>query len=98
LLVGGAVRGRALFGKPPPVSVGDTAEPQDLWHVGRGRLLPSASLAQFAATLARWFGVSATEQRDILPGRGGFGDANYPPDLGFIPGVQRLQVHGRRRG
>ena len=84
LLVGGAVRGRAFYGEPPPVSVGDTAAPQDQWHVGRGRLLPSASVDQFAATLARWFGVTATEQRDILPGLGAFGGADYPLDLGFM--------------
>ncbi|MCX7901989.1 MAG: hypothetical protein N2483_06825, partial [Burkholderiaceae bacterium] len=48
-IVGGAVRGAAFYGKPPPVSVGSSAAPQDQWHVGQGRLLPSTAVDQFAA-------------------------------------------------
>ncbi|MCC6814718.1 MAG: DUF1501 domain-containing protein [Rubrivivax sp.] len=84
LLVGGAVRGQAFYGQAPAVSVGDSGAPQDQGHVGRGRLLPSTAVDQFAATLARWFGVSATEQRDILPNLGAFGGSDYPLDLGFM--------------
>ena len=84
LVVGGAVRGRAFYGSPPPVSVGNTGAPEDAWHVGQGRLLPSTSVDQFAATLARWFGVSDTDMRLVLPGIGNFGGAAYPVDLGFM--------------
>ncbi|MGF6528833.1 uncharacterized protein (DUF1501 family) [Variovorax sp. PvP013] len=88
LVVGGAVRGRAFYGTPPPVSSGNTAAAADQWHVGQGRLLPSTSVDQYAATLARWFGVPASELDAILPNLRHFGTAggrpDYPVDLGFM--------------
>ena len=87
-MVGAAVRGKAFYGTPPPVSVGNTAAAQDQWHVGQGRLLPSTSVAQYAATLAKWFGVADTELDGILPNLRRFGVAagrpDYPRDLGFM--------------
>ena len=88
LMVGGAVRGAAFYGTPPPVSVGETAAPEDQWHVGQGRLLPSTSVDQYAATLAQWFGVGNTELAGILPNIGHFGTGSalpgYPVNLGFM--------------
>jgi len=88
LMVGGAVKGKTFYGTPPPVSVGDTASAQDQWHVGQGRLLPSTSVDQYAATLARWFGVADTELDGILPNLRHFGVAagrpDYPVNLGFM--------------
>jgi uncharacterized protein (DUF1501 family) len=89
-VVGGAVNGKAFYGTPPPVSVGDTKDsagnygPADQWHVGQGRLLPSTSVDQYAATMARWFGVADTELSGILPNIGHFGGAGYPVNLGFM--------------
>ena len=87
-VVGGAVRGKAFYGTPPPVSVGHTGAPEDQWHVGQGRLIPSTSVDQYAATLARWFGVAESELAGILPNLGNFGAAAgfpaYPTDLGFL--------------
>lgn len=84
LLVGGAVKGQAFYGTPPPVSVTNTTAPQDQWHVGQGRLLPSTSVDQYAGTLAKWFGVADTELAGILPNIGHFGGAGYPVNLGFM--------------
>ena len=88
LMVGGAVKGRAFYGTAPPVSVGNTAAAQDQWHVGQGRLLPSTSVDQYAATLAKWFGVADAELDQILPKLGRFGvpagRPDYPRDLGFM--------------
>ncbi len=88
LIVGGAVKGKAFYGTPPPVSITDTSSPNDQWHVGQGRLLPSTAVDQYAATLARWFGVSDTEMAGVLPNIGHFGAAggraDYPTDLGFL--------------
>jgi uncharacterized protein (DUF1501 family) len=90
LVVGGAVKGQAFYGTPPPVSVGDAKDsagnygPADQWHVGQGRLLPSTSVDQYAATLARWFGVADAELPGILPNIGHFGGAGYPVHLGFV--------------
>jgi uncharacterized protein (DUF1501 family) len=88
LVVGGAVKGRTFYGAPPPVSVSNTGAPQDQWHVGQGRLLPSTSVDQYAATLARWFGVGPREMNGILPNLRQFGPGagrtDYPLDLGFL--------------
>ncbi len=97
-VVGGAVRGKSFYGSPPPVSIqnrhnGAPAgsriyDPQDEWHVGQGRLLPSTSVDQYAATLAKWFGVTDAEMPTVLPGIVNFGAAAgypaYPRDLGFM--------------
>lgn len=84
LVVGGAVNGKAFYGVPPPVSVANTAAPEDQWHVGQGRLLPSTSVDQYAATLAKWFGVADGELTGILPNLGHFGGTGYPVNLGFM--------------
>ena len=84
LMVGGAVKGKAFYGKAPPVSVTNTADAADQWHVGQGRLLPSTSVDQYAATLAKWFGVANTELAGVLPNLSHFGGADYPTDLGFM--------------
>jgi len=87
-MVGGAVKGKAFYGAAPPVSVGSSAGAQDQWHVGQGRLLPSTSVDQYAATLARWFGVADSELAGILPNLRHFGvpagRPDYPSNLGFM--------------
>ena len=84
LIMGGAVKGAAFYGSPPPVSIGDSNNPEDQWHVGQGRLLPSTSVDQYAATLAKWFGVSAAELPSVLPNLKNFGTPAYPNNLGFF--------------
>lgn len=90
LMVGGAVNGTTatrgrFYGSAPPVSVGDSlTDSNDQWHVGQGRLLPSTSVDQYAATLAKWFGVQSSEMADVLPNIGRFGATDYPLDLGFM--------------
>jgi uncharacterized protein (DUF1501 family) len=96
-IVGGAVNGGKFYGYAPPVSVSDTSAPADQWHVRQGRLLPSTGVDQYAATLAKWFGVSDLElvgtagqnyDDAILPFLHNFGGTangvNYARDLGFM--------------
>lgn len=96
-VMGGAVKGQAFYGTPPPVSISNryttlggvrVYDPQDQWHVGQGRLLPTTSVDQYAATLAKWFGVTDGELPGILPNLVNFGAeagrADYPRDLGFM--------------
>jgi uncharacterized protein (DUF1501 family) len=73
-IVGGAVKGGRFYGTAPRVSV--TSDDQ----VGQGRLLPSTSVDQYAATLAQWFGVSATDMATVLPNIGRF----QSRDVGFL--------------
>lgn len=82
-VVGGAVNGKALYGYPPPVNVTDgtvvsnvrTYSAEEQWHVGQGRLLPTTSVDQYAATMAKWFGVDAAEMPGVLPNINNFGAA-----------------------
>ena len=80
LMVGGAVKGKAFYGKAPPVSITNTADANDQWHVGQGRLLPTTSVDQYAATLAKWFGVADSELVGMLPNITHFGAAAGRPD------------------
>lgn len=88
LMVGGAVKGAAFYGTAPPISISDTSAPEDQWHVGQGRLLPTTSVDQYAATLAKWFGVADSEMSTLLPNLKNFGAAagrpDYPSNLGFM--------------
>ncbi|TRD12219.1 DUF1501 domain-containing protein [Erythrobacter insulae] len=73
-VMGGGVNGGRFYGRAPSVSV-ETAD-----QVGRGRLLPTTSVDEYSATLAKWFGVSNSELPSISPNIGRFAS----PDLGFM--------------
>lgn len=87
-IVGGAVKGAQFYGQAPPVSVGNTDNADDQWHVGNGRLLPSTSAAQYMATLALWLGVPMQRLPEVVADISNFGSlggrADYPVDLGFM--------------
>ena len=74
LVMGGAMKGGAFYGTAPTALL---KGPED---VGQGRLLPSTSVDQYAATLARWFGVNDGEMREVAPSIGNFDQKN----LGFL--------------
>ena len=60
-VAGGAVRGARHYGTAPVVAAGG---PDD---VGQGRLLPTTSVDQLAATLGRWMGLGDAQLLDMLP-------------------------------
>ena len=74
LVLGDAVRGRGLYGRYPTLELGG---PED---VGGGRLIPSVSADQYAATLARWFGIDDSQLSSIAPSIDNFVER----DLGFL--------------
>jgi uncharacterized protein (DUF1501 family) len=65
-VLGGAVQGGRYFGTLPSVSING---PDD---VGQGRLLPTTSVDQLAATLAVWMGVSTSELPLVVPNIGNY--------------------------
>ncbi len=87
-MVGGAVRGRAFYGTPPPVTNTVSGAPENQFHVGQGRLLPTTAVDQYVATLASWFGVEEGELPGVLPNINRFGAVagrpDYPTNLGFM--------------
>lgn len=73
-VVGGAVKGKNIYGNFPVTGL---KHAQD---VGSGSLLPQFSVDQYGATLANWFGLSATQINDVFPNIVNFSNRN----LGFI--------------
>ncbi|PYJ87833.1 MAG: hypothetical protein DME70_05805 [Verrucomicrobia bacterium] len=69
-VLGGAVQGGRLFGTFPTLAVNG---PDD---TGQGRWIPTTSVDEFSATLATWFGVSASDLHTVLPNIGRFAHPN----------------------
>ncbi|TDR41993.1 uncharacterized protein (DUF1501 family) [Tahibacter aquaticus] len=75
LVMGGAVNGGRLYGSFPAQQLNGPVS------LSRGQFIPSVSVDQMAATLARWMGVtSAAELNTIFPNLANFPTAN----LGFM--------------
>ena len=74
LVIGDAVAGRELYGTYPLLQLDG---PDD---VGGGRIIPTTSADQYAATLARWFGIPDEDLVTVAPNIGNF----VQRDLGFL--------------
>lgn len=75
-VLGGAVQGRRFYGRMP--SLVKTDNPDDAAY---GQVIPTTSTDQYAATLARWFGVtSASDLAMLFPRLSLFNSS----DLGFM--------------
>jgi len=75
-VMGGAVKGRRFFGNAPAIG-NNTAD-----DVGQGRLLPTTSVDQYAATLANWFGVGNGDLTTVLPNMTNYNASTW--NLGFV--------------
>jgi uncharacterized protein (DUF1501 family) len=74
IVVGGGVTGNRLYGTYPTLAVNG---PDD---TSTGRWIPTTSVEQYSATLAKWFGVSPGTLSSVFPYLGRFST----PDLGFM--------------
>jgi uncharacterized protein (DUF1501 family) len=74
-VLGGAVKGGTFYGTYPTLVLNG---PDDAGT--EGQWIPTTSLDQFGATLARWFGVPAASLVDVFPNVTAFASA----DLGFL--------------
>ena len=74
LVMGESVRGQDFYGTYPSLALGSNDD------VGGGRIIPTTSADQYAATLARWFGVADAELDLVAPNIDNFGIR----DLGFF--------------
>ena len=73
-IMGGAVLGNRIYGRFPTVALDG---PEDY---RQGALMPTTAVDEYASTLARWFGVSATDMSTVLPNIERFSNRN----LGFL--------------
>jgi uncharacterized protein (DUF1501 family) len=74
-IVGDAVRGGDMFGQYPTLALGGPNDAEN-----RGRWIPTTAVDQYGATLARWFGVPASELAAVFPNLPAFATS----DLGFM--------------
>lgn len=74
-ILGDSVKGGNIYGTYPTIVLNG---PDD---VGNGRWVPSTSVDQYSATLAKWYGISSqSDLTTVLPNIGRFQN----PDIGFM--------------
>ena len=83
-VVGGAVKGREIYGAFPQTFVSTSTDPLNPAYnpidVGSGNFIPQLAVDQYAGTLAKWFGLSPAEIASVFPNLANFST----PDLGFL--------------
>jgi uncharacterized protein (DUF1501 family) len=75
LVMGGGVKGGDLYGTFPTLALGGPDDANT-----RGVLIPSTSVDQYGATMAKWFGVSPAAMPVVFPNLANFATQ----DLGFL--------------
>lgn len=75
LVLGGAVRGGAMYGRYPDLTMGGPDDASDY-----GAWIPTTSFDQYGATLAQWFGVPDAALGAVFPNLAAFPERN----LGFL--------------
>lgn len=74
MVMGDSVMGKRIFGTMPELAIGSNDD------IGEGRIIPTTSIDQYAATLARWYGLSPSQVAETFPSLANFNSA----DLGFM--------------
>jgi uncharacterized protein (DUF1501 family) len=74
IILGGAVQGGDIYGTIPSMAINSNDD------IGEGRIIPTVSMDQYGATLAKWYGLSQTNFPDVFPNLANFGTQ----DLGFM--------------
>ena len=81
-VMGGAVKGGDIYGYFPVIGVSDKmigiVSPNEVDRC----FLPEISVDQYAATIARWFGLGETDLLDVFPNLKNFDAAKR--NLGFM--------------
>jgi uncharacterized protein (DUF1501 family) len=77
-VLGGAVKGQQYYGVNPTLA---NNGPDD---IGQGRLIPTLSVDQYAATLASWFGVSTSNLTTVVPNINNYTGSLLGTNVGFV--------------
>lgn len=74
MVMGGAINGGQIYGQFPELIIGGKDD------IGEGRIIPTTSMDQYAATLANWYGLPSGNFADVFPNLLRFNST----DLGFF--------------
>ena len=66
MIMGGAVDGGKFFGTMPELAIGSNDD------IGEGRIIPTTSVDQYAASLAGWYGLSQSQISETFPNLANF--------------------------
>lgn len=80
IVVGGAVNGRRIYGAMPSLLGNSDTNPDD---TGYGHIIPRIAVDQYAATIAKWFGLADSDRALMFPNLSRFST----PSLGFLQGT-----------
>lgn len=85
-ILGGAVSGGRIYGRfPLMTNYANFNSTASDYADSRGAMLPSTSLVEYGATLARWFGATDSQLHSIFPQLGNFvSPLSGFADLGFM--------------
>lgn len=86
LVFGGAVQGSRIYGRMPSL-LPSASNPDD---AGWGQIIPTLSVDQYAATIAKWYGLSDADRAGIFPNlqfMTGSLLSIQGPDLGFMQAI-----------
>ena len=76
--LGGAVKGQQYYGINPTLANNGADD------IGQGRLVPTMSVDQYAATLASWFGVPASNLATVVPNINNYAGSALGTNVGFV--------------
>ena len=79
MVFGGAVKGGKVYGSYPTLAL-NGPDDYDTGSGATGRWIPTMSADEYAATLARWFGLGEVELDAVFPNLGRFARR----DVGFL--------------
>lgn len=70
MVMGGSVKGKRILGQYPNLAINTGMDVQG----NRGRWIPTTSVDQYGAVIAKWFGVGPGQMDTIFPNLGRFND------------------------
>ncbi len=79
-VMGGAVNGGKVYGRYPNLELNADNNSEKDWSFARGQYIPTTSIDQMMATIAKWMGADNTHLDIIFPNLGNFNTS----DLGFM--------------
>lgn len=81
-VMGGPVDGGKIYGTYPDLHLGSDLD------TGRGRQIPTTSVDQYSAEIAKWFGVANGDLETVFPNINNFYDPySLNPPIGFLKSI-----------